>query len=161
VNATVLLKADDKLRKAAAKGPVPVSTAYRDGGGRHERTNSTDPPFTIKSTHQGVCLQSPSAASLSACSTRPDTLDCTTCYRLSPTRIPTTSKGLQKTPDRSCNLNLRRPTQAFGTSFRLWVSTSASSLAAYPLCRGEACTVEAPYGVIVEACAEGGQFLCS
>ena len=130
------------------------------GAGTNEPTPQTHHPLS-RAPIKVFCLQTPSAASLSTCSTRPDKLECTTCHRLSPTRIPTIPKGLQKTPDRSCNLNLRRPTQAFGTSFRLSVSTSASSLAGCPLCRGEACTVEAPYGVIIEACAEGGQSLCS
>jgi hypothetical protein len=109
----------DKLGEVAAEGPVPFNARPTEMvGGRRERTNSTDPPSTIKFAHHGVCVQSRPLLRLHKFWFRETRL-----HHLSPPLLRLRSHDIiqliptrltEHTPDRSCNLNLRRPTELLG-----------------------------------------------
>lgn len=154
--------------EAAAKEPVPAEGARPpEWWGKAQRPNdSTDPHAALHhspTNHQGVCLEA--GRPHDSRKKEEKILNYGNNHRVDANREFTTgsatSKAYRHAPDRSCNLNLRQPTQTAGTSLRLAVGASGLRLAGWVPCRGETCTVEDPYSVIVEAWTEEGQFLCS
>jgi hypothetical protein len=159
-------------QKAAAKEPVPAEGARpRKWWGKARPNDSTDPQAALHHSRTTIRVSAWNLGSELAFFCLPTTpgkkpkLNCHHIHRIDAscqfTTGSATSKAYRHAPDRSCNLNLRRPTQTAGTSLRLAVGASGLRLAGWVLCREEACTVEDPYSVIVEAWTEEGQLLCS